>query len=117
MRRIAVYGTLLGVHTAQDHLRLRNRMALVGTGTVDGVLLDLGGYPGLVPGDGSVFVEIYEVDDAVLAILDEFEDVASGLYERVREPSVDAWVYRYRGPSAHARRIESGDYRQEPSAW
>lgn len=117
MTRVAVYGTLLSVHGAQDHLGVRGRMAFVGEARIDGVLYDLGGYPGLVPGPGSVFAEVYEVDAGVLAILDEFEDVAGGLYEREWDDTVAAWVYRYLGGTAGAATIDSGDYRTVSSGW
>lgn len=117
MTRIAVYGTLLSIHGAQDHLGVRHRMALVGDGRVPGRLYDLGGYPGLCAGAGSVYVEVYAVDDEVLAILDEFEDVAGGLYERTWDDEVGAWVYRYLGPTEGAAVIASGDYRGQASAW
>ncbi len=36
-------------------------------------MLHLGGFPGIVPGDGRIVGEIYEIDDDTLALLDGIE--------------------------------------------
>lgn len=117
MTKVAVYGTLLSVHGAQDRLGVRERMVFTGEARIEGVLYDLGGYPGLVPGPGSVYAEVYEVDDEVLEILDDFEDVAAGLYGRAWDRRIGAWVYRYLGETDGVAIIESGDYREGQSGW
>lgn len=66
---------------------------------VRGNLYDLGAFPGLVLDDSNSFVigEVYEVDDEILANLDEFE--ASSYYLRKRvEISIGTersmcWIY------------------------
>jgi gamma-glutamylaminecyclotransferase len=76
-------------------------------------LVDLGGYPGLLEG-GTTAVqgELYELDAALLARLDEFEDVP-GLYERKQISLADASAHVYvmpRNRASLAPRIELGDW-------
>jgi gamma-glutamylcyclotransferase (GGCT)/AIG2-like uncharacterized protein YtfP len=88
----------------------------VGAGTVAGRLLDLGGYPGLVPGRGRVRGEVYRLDDPqLLPVLDREEGYN---FERRRAivtlaggRRARAWVYRYRGRRRSATPIPDGDYR------
>lgn len=116
---IAVYGTLrapavrrrLGVDTL---MRYRGRCRL------RGFLYDLGDYPGLVPGGGTVAGELYALaDPRALARIDDFEDVVPGdpaasLYRRERwrmvTPDVEAWVYVYNRPVVGRRRVPGGDW-------
>lgn len=109
------YGTLMrgyGLHAA-----LARGAAFVGAGRVRGRLLDLGRYPGLVPGAGRVKGEVYRVEDLqLLPVLDREEGynfdrrrsaVALADGRRAR-----AWVYWYRGPQHRAVPILDGDYRR-----
>jgi gamma-glutamylcyclotransferase (GGCT)/AIG2-like uncharacterized protein YtfP len=79
-------------------------------------LADLGPYPTLVAG-GRVAVsgEVWEIDGATLARLDELEEVPT-LFQRKRIPLADGRVVEaYLMPSeatAGAKRIASGDYRR-----
>ena len=116
---IAVYGTLrapavrrrLGVEAV---LRFRGRCRLPGR------LYDLGDYPGLVAGDGTVQAELYALTDPrALARIDAFEDIVPGnpaasLYRRecwrMLAPDVEAWVYVYNRPVAGLRRVSGGDW-------
>jgi gamma-glutamylcyclotransferase (GGCT)/AIG2-like uncharacterized protein YtfP len=84
---VAVYGTLRrgGVRAIPV---LFPGVEPVGVGTVEGVLHDFGAYPGFVTGAGRVVVELYEVDDAQLARLDDIErfrpdDPEGSYYRRV----------------------------------
>lgn len=70
-----IYGTLM------PGLRLEAEMhgaRFVGPAHIAGRLIDVGRYPGLLQGDGQVTGEVYEVDDAHLARLDEVEGVVPG---------------------------------------
>src|SRR2546426_12172119 len=110
-----VYGTLMRGYAL--HLLLARASKFLGKGRVHGRLLDLGRYPGLVDGVGSVRGEIYRLDDPeLLAVLDRAEGynfgrrrstvtLASGRRAR-------AWVYRYRGRQEKAVLIPDGDYRR-----
>lgn len=96
-----------------------------GLGRVRGRLLDLGAYPGLVPGTtGWVVGELHQLLDApgVLERLDRYEgcgpaDPPPHEFARVVLPvrtaaglEVPAWVYVYRGATAGRPAIPSGDY-------
>jgi len=107
---------------------LSKYIASCGECVISGELFDLGRYPGLVPGTGNVRGELYRLNDPLpkeraleaFRQLDEYErydahDVEGSLYHRrvvrLRNPTVDAWLYYYNGPVDGARRIESGDWR------
>jgi gamma-glutamylcyclotransferase (GGCT)/AIG2-like uncharacterized protein YtfP len=85
-------------------------------------LHDLGEYPGLVRGEGTVAGELYEVRDSrAFGLLDEFEgydpcDVDGSFYVRravrLREPEIDAWVYVYNRSVKGAPLIREGDWRR-----
>jgi gamma-glutamylcyclotransferase (GGCT)/AIG2-like uncharacterized protein YtfP len=70
-----IYGTLM------PGLRLEAEMQgalFVGPAQIQGRLIDVGRYPGLLQGEGQVSGEVYEVDDAHLARLDVVEDMVPG---------------------------------------
>ncbi len=111
-----VYGTLRSSGSAAW------RMAdceLVGPGTVGGVLYDIDGqYPALmVYGNAPVSGEVWRCPTRMLGLLDEYEDIASGLFRRIgveahlaRGGTLGCWVY-VAGPKLArklipARRIE-----------
>jgi gamma-glutamylcyclotransferase (GGCT)/AIG2-like uncharacterized protein YtfP len=87
----------------------------IGGGSIAGALYDVGEYPGLVAGDDRVAGIVVELaDDASLARLDEYEDVAAGLYVRRRTTvrrdeggDLEAWVYLYNRGVAGRRRIDA----------
>jgi gamma-glutamylcyclotransferase (GGCT)/AIG2-like uncharacterized protein YtfP len=78
-----VYGTLR--RDAANHHELRGAQ-FVGLARTQPLyeLVDMGGYPALLEDGGSVvYGELYEIDDALRATLDVFEDVPE-LYQRKR---------------------------------
>lgn len=94
-----VYGTLRSDGTAAGRLA---DSQLIGTATVNGVLYDIAGqYPALmVYGTGLVRGEVWRCPAAMLLTLDEYEDVAGGLFRRIGvEVQLDAggtqgcWAY------------------------
>ena len=116
-----IYGTLM------PGLRFEAEMhgaRFMGPAQVPGRLVDVGRYPGLLPGDGSVSGEVYEVDDAQLARLDGVEDMVPGdrkasQYWR-EEVTVSAGplqglrvqTYVYNHPAEACVPIPHGDYRR-----
>ena len=89
-RHVFVYGTLRrGEQRDINLLRLTPRW--IGQAGVEGVLYDLGDYPGLVlgidqhPGQKTVKGEVYEISDELERLLDEIEGIApspSGEYAK-----------------------------------
>jgi gamma-glutamylcyclotransferase (GGCT)/AIG2-like uncharacterized protein YtfP len=123
--KVFFYGTLMAGFERRGRAGVDTRMRLVGRGSIEAALFDLGLFPAAVPAPGShVWGEVYEIDDdpAVLATLDGLEGFSSSepdnsLYVRHivpvtypdgREDSV--WAYFYNAPLGQAQRIASGDY-------
>jgi gamma-glutamylcyclotransferase (GGCT)/AIG2-like uncharacterized protein YtfP len=107
-----VYGTLRSGGGAAGLLR---GCRLVGTGSGEGTLYDLGAYPALVlDGRGPVEGEVWRCPAEALDRLDEYEGVPGGLYLRVPVvvEGTDCWTY-VAGPLLEPRltperRIPSG---------
>ncbi len=96
MRHVFVYGTLrkgevndIGRAAARHGLPAPR---LLGAASVRGRLYDFGSYPGLVPDAAArpVRGDVYEIDDALVPVLDEIEEIypdVEGLF-RSREIGV-----------------------------
>jgi gamma-glutamylcyclotransferase (GGCT)/AIG2-like uncharacterized protein YtfP len=104
---LAVYGSLRPLYPTLDTLGLRLRLRWIGSALLDGTLLDLGEYPGLVPGPGSVRADLMlPLDPDVIRILDDYEAwypdrPEASYFERLWTPLKDpqgqlAWVYHMR---------------------
>jgi len=119
------YGTLMLPFQRVGRSRIDTLLRLVGHGTINAALFDLGIYPAAVPTpDGTVRGEVHEMLEplTVLRELDGIEGYSasepeSSLYTRVRTAvvlddgrEVNAWAYFYNAPLGRAERIESGDY-------
>jgi gamma-glutamylcyclotransferase (GGCT)/AIG2-like uncharacterized protein YtfP len=114
-----VYGTLMSGGDRAELLRgLARRVA-----TVRGTLYDLpAGYPALVlDGGGRVHGELVDPPDArLLGVLDAYEGVAEGLYDRVAVDAkvglrtMRAWTYVLDAPRARNGRIVRGGRWQAP---
>jgi gamma-glutamylcyclotransferase (GGCT)/AIG2-like uncharacterized protein YtfP len=121
MNRLFIYGTLM------PGLRLEAEMhgaRFMGPAQVQGRLVDVGRYPGLLAGEGLVTGEVYDVDDAHLAQL----DVVEGMVRSDRDAS-QYWreevtvlsgplqgqqvqTYVYNRPTDGCTPIPHGDYRR-----
>lgn len=110
-----VYGTLRSGSSA-NHLLEGGR--LVGPTTVAGELHDVGGsYPALVlEGEGSVEGEVWACPEELLAEIDRYEGVESGLFSRARVATGAGTCWTYvAGPALRPRlgdgsRIPSGSW-------
>jgi gamma-glutamylcyclotransferase (GGCT)/AIG2-like uncharacterized protein YtfP len=112
--KLFVYGSLLQGEAAHFRLRGARLMARARTEAAF-TLVDMGAYPALVEaGDTAVLGEIYTVDEALLAELDEYEE-APGVYQRrlLGVDGHDVVAYVLPEPLAAGRpRIASGDWRK-----
>lgn len=123
-----VYGTLMRSLGRAPHAMLAGSAVFEANGSVEGKLVDLGSYPGLLPSGGGsrVLGELYRLPQRdtypLLRALDRYEgcDPAhpeSGLYQRkyiaVRlsdAQTVVAWSYFYNGDTRGLPLIPGGDY-------
>ena len=117
--RLFVYGTLLPDHC--NHQRIVSHVRSAQTGTIQGILVDLGAFPALVPGDGIVRGVALDMDAEALRISDHIEgyhaDRRHRLYVR-EEVQVNlhdgtaalAWTYFFANPEdiADRPRLEVG---------
>ncbi len=116
----AFYGTLRRGGGALGRLGLGDLVRYVGPCTIPGRLHLIAWYPGLVPGDGAVVGDLFEVDAAAVPTIDRFEghvpdDPARSLYDRllvplVVPPEVAAWTYVWRGEVPPGSHIPGGDW-------
>jgi len=117
---VALYGSLRRGLPAHGALDLARDLIHAGPCTLRGALVDLGDYPGLIGGTGTVCGELYEIaDDSALLRLDAFEefrsdDVSGSLYLRQKTrlitPDRHAWTYVYNRDFTGAPVIASGDW-------
>lgn len=77
-----VYGTLLpsthGDLGARERARLMAAGVFLGPALTQGILLDFGGYPGMMPGAGLIHGGVYKLNDlpSVFAWLDAYEGIS-----------------------------------------
>lgn len=101
-RNVFIYGTLL--EGEGNHRYYLQGSRCKGKATVSGYeMYDIGAFPGIVPGDGSIPGEVYEVDYETLQNLDYLEGEGS-LYIRKSAhvkmadgKTCYAWIYVYNG--------------------
>ncbi len=109
--RLFVYGTLLPGESNYGLIERHVRSAR--SGCIGGMLVDLGAFPALIPGDGLVRGVMLELDTEAMAITDRLEGYHPGddhsLYVRKEVMAqlddgeqVAAWTYEY----SDARNIE-----------
>jgi len=129
---VFVYGTLLrGMMRAM----VLYQSTFLGLARTKAALYDLGSYPGMKEGSGTVFGELFEVDDTVLDFLDRVEGYDSyshdySLFVRKKieiqklsdGQKVQAQAYFYNHSPPPQSKISEGDFRrfrieQESEQW
>ncbi len=113
--QVAVYGTLKRGQSNHHYLASADYLGNV---RLDGfALYDLGPWPAVKQEPGVVQVEVYAVDVATFAALDELEDYCAaapdrGLYDRIQvnTPCGRAWLYLYNGAVLPRQRLNSGNW-------
>ena len=121
MHDLFIYGTLMPGLRLEAEMHGAERL---GPARVPGRLVDVGRYPGLLHGEGTVTGEVYRVSDAQLARLDEVEEMLPGdrpgsQYWRERVTVLEGalagqavWTYVYNQPVDSLTPIAHGDYRR-----
>ncbi|MCE0828297.1 MULTISPECIES: gamma-glutamylcyclotransferase family protein [Buttiauxella] len=107
--RIFVYGSL---RRKQGNSHWMTNAQWLGDHHVENyALYNLGHYPGVVPGEGSVVGEVYRIDASTLSELDALR-TKGGEYKRqlIQTPYGSAWMYVYQRQVDGLTRIESGDW-------
>lgn len=117
---LVVYGTLLD-STLRGKLGVDAHMRRIGACLIEGRMYDIGSFPGVVEGEGTVRGELYAVErPEVFDRLDQYEGYHPDLPRSSRfvrkivpliQPEGTAWVYFYEGPISARTRIESGSWR------
>ncbi len=111
MPRVFVYGTL---RRGESHAHLLQAARYLGPHVTEPrfTLCDLGQYPAAVSwGVTALHGEVYEIDDALLDRLDEYEEYPA-VYERrlIATSHGEAWIYLLKAPPAVACVIMHGDW-------
>lgn len=107
--RIIVYGSL---RQKQGNSHWMTNAQFLGDYVLEGYeLYDLGYYPAVIAGEGTIYCEVYRIDAAILSELDELKD-NGGDYKRalVPTPYGSAWMYLYQQSVAGLKKIDSGDW-------
>ena len=123
-----VYGTLRKTQNGNLHPYLKNHAVFIDRASLPGKLYQVEHYPGAIPAplgsQGLIYGEVYRLlqPEAVLSILDEYEECASHFpqpheYRRApetvilsNEKRLRAWVYWFCHPVSGLPQISSGDY-------
>lgn len=120
---IALYGTLRRDATDAEAPSRDGLVEFLQPCVLTGKLLDLGAYPGFVPGhEGPVTADLFRiVHEEAFSVFDDWEDydpdnIAASLYRRevvrLTEPDLDAWVYLWNGKPDDGPLVPGGDWFQ-----
>ena len=107
--RIIVYGSL---RRKQGNSHWMTNAQWLGDHQIPGYeLYNIGFYPGVVPGEGAVYGEVYRIDAITLGELDALR-TSGGEYKRqlIQTPYGSAWLYVYQRSVVGLKRIPSGDW-------
>ena len=114
MHNVFVYGTLL---QGYGNHRLMPGARFLGHGMTKGVMYNLGNFPAVVQADGSVYGEVYAVDDSILETLDHLEGHPQWYYRELVDIKTDdgnilqAWIYFMPEEKLHSdETVPSGDW-------
>lgn len=107
--RIIVYGSL---RRKQGNSHWMTNAQWLGDHKLEGFeLYDLGLYPAAIPGEGTIYCEVYRINSSILSELDELKSNTKDYRrELISTPYGSAWIYLYKLPLEGVSRIESGDW-------
>lgn len=109
VKLVAVYGSLKENYS--NH-RLLEAATFKGVDTQEGwTMLSLGGFPGIIAGESTIAVEVYEVNEQEMENLDRLEGFPH-FYNRKIVQTIygDAWIYYLSNPEEYntCTVVESG---------
>ncbi|MDC9594332.1 gamma-glutamylcyclotransferase family protein [Xenorhabdus sp. IM139775] len=107
--RVIVYGSL---RRKQGNHHWMTDAQLLGGHRLEGYeIYDLGHYPAVVRGEGTIECEVYRITPSILTELDELKKYTQE-YERelIETPYGKAWIYLYKLSVEGLQRITSGDW-------
>lgn len=112
--RCFFYGSLREGH--YNHAHFLRDVPVVARGSLKGFdLYSLGAYPMIVPGDGTVVGEVFDVDSRTFAMIDRMELGAGYRREQAAvdtpEGLIQATVYVY-DRAARGAKVPSGDWNE-----
>lgn len=110
MNYVFVYGTLMRNYRNHGYLETST---YIGTGSIEGYeIYDLGRYPGIIAGSGTVFGEVYQVTEETEKELDYLEEEGD-LYLKKPEmvkldngETLEAMVYVYNKSVAGCKKLD-----------
>ncbi|MEC9173583.1 MAG: gamma-glutamylcyclotransferase family protein, partial [Candidatus Thermoplasmatota archaeon] len=117
---VFVYGTLKQGHS-RESLMINGRKGLPKFGKIQGGLIDLGEFPGLIQGVDDIIGEVHSFSE-IRSVLDRLDRVEgfyahgapNNLFERIlcnvetTDGVMQAWTYRWTG--SEGIRVESGEW-------
>lgn len=127
------YGTLSPEHAPREISEAVRRLNYVGEASVNGLLYDLGSYPGAIidaPSPKKIIGRVFTLpeDRSVLQALDEYEgfnskDIENSLFVRKSTEvilkngqKIKCWIYIYNRDPSEFPLISSGDYMKREAA-
>lgn len=119
LQLLFVYGTLRRGSSHEMALWLAREAECLGEGEVQGRLVRVSYYPGLVAGENRVKGDVYRVRPELWQKLDAFEEVRGRVDDEYRREKVEvatlqgsltAWVYWYQRGIEGLEVIEGGDW-------
>jgi len=109
MPELFVYGTLKRGGRLHHHMEARGCKYLRDIELEGFKMYDFGWYPGIIPGDGAVKGEVFDITEEMLVHLDEVEGVPNWFR---RERVNGMWVYLFNADIKDAKSIDDGLWRE-----
>jgi gamma-glutamylcyclotransferase (GGCT)/AIG2-like uncharacterized protein YtfP len=107
--RIIVYGSL---RRKQGNSHWMTNAQWLGDHLLEGYeLYNLGHYPAAVPGNGTIYCEVYRINSSIMTELDELKSNTKDYRrELIATPYGSAWIYLYIRSLNGVERISNGDW-------
>jgi gamma-glutamylcyclotransferase (GGCT)/AIG2-like uncharacterized protein YtfP len=107
--KIAVYGTLKTGFGNWSHILMNNSRRLSNIKIPKLKMVSLGGFPGVVPGDREIEMEVFEISIPTLNRVDRLEGIPY-LYRRYYSPIHDVYFYMFNRDTTGMEEISEWNY-------